>query len=156
MRSVELLQELPSSLQTHIRPVMQRNSYWAHPEAVLQTMVADEDPAVRGRAVRTIQQCRQQPPQEVRPYVLPMANFSAGHYTELLNWDTELITEPPLTMGLSNDELQCILGAPLEVEAYPVHTVAVERTVKVVTAAARAVIGERQRHGWICRRLCHR
>ena len=39
---------------------------------------------------------------------------------------------------------------------YPVHTVAVERAVKVVTEAAGAVVGEEQRHGFICSRLRHR
>ena len=36
------------------------------------------------------------------------------------------------------------------------HTVAVERAVKVVTEAAIAVVGEEQRHGYICSRLRHR
>ena len=40
--------------------------------------------------------------------------------------------------------------------AVPVHTVAVERAVKVVTGAASAVLGEERRHGWITSRLEHR
>ena len=40
MRSVELLRTLPTHLQDVIRPVVQRNAYWAHPEAVLLAMVA--------------------------------------------------------------------------------------------------------------------
>ena len=38
---------------------------------------------------------------------------------------------------------------------YPVHTVAVERAVKVVTEAATAVVGEEQHHGFICSRPHH-
>ena len=100
---------------------------------------------------------RKQPQeQDVRPYVLPRVNFSASDFTELLDWDAEHITEPPLTMNLSDAEVQAIRGAALEVDAFPVHTVAVERAVKVVTESAGAVVGEEQRHGWICSRLRHR
>ena len=157
MRSVELLRMLPTRLQDVIRPVMQRNAYWVHPEAVLLAMVADSDAAVRSRAVGAIQQCRQQPPREgVRPFKLAVINFGAAHYTELLEWEQELITEPPLTTDLTDGELQDICSQQLQVAAFPVHTVAVERAVKVVTEAASAVIGEQRRHGWISSRLAHR
>ena len=119
-------------------------------------MAADQDPEVRGQAVLAIQRCRQQPQEEVRPYRLPAMNFSADSLTELVDWQTELVTEPPLTMALSDEEVTAIQSAPLEVAAYPVHTVAVERTVKAVTEAAAAVVGEERRHGFICSRLRHR
>ena len=77
MRSVELLQRLPHLLQKDIRPVMQRNAYWAHTEAVLLVMVAVEELEVRAHIVQVIQQCRQQPHQAVRPFVLPTIKFSA-------------------------------------------------------------------------------
>ena len=74
----------------------------------------------------------------------------------MLDWNAELITEPPLTMALSDAQLDGLRNAPLVVPPYPVHTVAVERAVKVVTEAASNVVGETQRHGWICNRLRHR
>ena len=49
-----------------------------------------------------------------------------------------------------------IVQTPLQVDHYPVHTVALERAVKVVTEVAVAVVGEKQRHGFICIRLRHR
>ena len=156
MRSLELLRELSPQLQRIIQPVIQRNAFWCHPEAVLLGMTADQDPQVRDRAVQVILQSRQQPRDQVRPFSLPNVNFSASNFTELLDWGSEHITEPPLTMDLSDAEVQAIRRAPLEVGAFPVHTVAVERAVKVVTEAAGAVIGEAQRHGWICSRLRHR
>ena len=156
MRSLELLRDLPPQLQRFIQPVIQRNAFWCHPEAVLLGMTADQDPQVRDRAVQLIMQCRQQPREQVRPFLLPKVNFSASNFTELLDWKVEDITEPPLTMNLSDEEVQGIRSAPLDMGAFPVHTVAVERAVKVVTEAAGAVVGERQRHGWICSRLRHR
>ena len=152
-RSVELLQQLPTHLQSLIQSVIQRNGYWAHPEAVLLTMLSDEDSETRSRAVQTIHQCRQEVQQqqqsEARPFVLPKINFEATDYTELLDWTSEFITEPPLTMSLSEAELESICAAPLQVNDFPVHTVAVERTVKVVTEASRVIVGDQQRHGWI-------
>ena len=157
LRSLALLRSLPENLQTLIQPVIQRNSYWAHPEAVLLAMVAHEDPNVRSQAVQAIQRYRQQPRgPEVREYELNDVDFTATELWDLLEGCTSAITEPPLTMHLSDSELEGILGGPLEVGAYPVHTVAVERAVKVVTEAARAVVGEEQRHGYICSRLKHR
>lgn len=59
-------------------------------------------------------------------------------------------------MSLSDEEIAAIRSVPLEVDAYPVHTVAVERTAKVVTEAAAAVVGEERWHGLICSKLRHR
>ena len=156
MRSLELLRQLPLQLQNFIQPVIQRNAFWCHPEVVLLGMAADQDPHVRERAVQVIMECRQKPREQVRPYVLPKVNFSAGNFTELLDRSAEDITEPPLTMAFSDAEIRDICAAPLGMGAFPVHTVAVERAVKVVTEAAGAVVGEAQRHGWICSRLRHR
>ncbi|KAF0310017.1 Protein BANP [Amphibalanus amphitrite] len=146
MRSIELLRKLPSGLHDVIGRMVQSNAYWAHPEAVLLAMVADPDAAVRARAVELIQRCRQQLQEEVRPFKLPKVNFAATHYTELLDWEKELVTEPPLTANLTDSELQDICDQPLRVAAFPVHTEGAKRAVRVVHQADRAVFGEERRH----------
>ena len=157
---LQLMRNLPQPLPDIICRVVQRNAYWAHPEVLLLAMMADPVEAVRARAVQRIVQCRQQTQEEVRPYVLPTVNTAADDITELIDWQAKpphlLITEPPLTVDLSDDALLEIVQTPLQVDPYPVHTVAVERAVKVVTEAATAVVGEEQRHGFICSRLHHR
>ena len=45
------MQMLPAQLQDGIMPLVQRNAYWVHPEAVLLAIVADSDIAVRAQAV---------------------------------------------------------------------------------------------------------
>lgn len=119
-------------------------------------MVADPVEQVRARAVQSIRQCRRQSQEQVRPYVLPAVKMAAEDITQLIDWQAELVTEPPLTADLSDAALLDIVQTPLQVDHYPVHTVAVERAVKVVTEAAVAVVGEEQRHGFICSRLRHR
>ena len=120
-------------------------------------MVADPVEQVHGRAVQMIRQCRRQPQEQVRSYVLPAVNMAAEDITQLTDWQGELVTEPPLdwqgelvtepslAADLSEAALLDIVQTPLQVDHYPVHAVAVERAVKVVTEAATAVVGEEQR-----------
>ena len=152
-RSVQLLRDLPDSVQSIVRPVIERNGYWAHPEAILLAMLADPDDDVRQQAVSWILRCREEERDELRPYQLPVINFDAEHYTQLINWSQVYITEPPLTSSLSESELRSI-GESMP--PYPVHTQAVERAVQLVTQAASAVVGQSARHGYICVRLKHR
>ena len=72
-------------LQSFIQPLIQCNAFWCHPDAVLLGIIADQDPQVRGRAVQVIMQCRQQPREQVRPFLLPEVNFYASNFTELLD-----------------------------------------------------------------------
>ena len=65
--------------------------------------------------------------------------------TQLNDWQAELVTEPPLTADLSDAALRDIMQTPLQVDHYPVHTVAVERAVK----------GEEQQHCFIYSRFRH-
>ena len=129
MRSVELLKSLPLHLQEIVRPVIQRNAFWLHPEALLLAMAADDDSDIRAEAVTRIEGCRRVPRREgVLEFRIPRVEFSASRYTELINWEAEEITEPPLTAHLSDEDIHAILESPLQVQNYPVHTQDVERT----------------------------
>lgn len=88
--------------------MIERNGYWAHPEAILLAMLADADDAVRQQAVSWILRCRKEERDELRPFQLPVINFDAEHYTQLINWSQVHITEPPLTSSLSGPELRSI------------------------------------------------
>ena len=66
-----------------------------------------------------------------------------------------LITEPPMPVDLSDNALLEVVLTPLQVDPYPVHTVAVKLAAKAITETATAVVGEEQRHGFICSRLHH-
>lgn len=155
-RSVELLRQLPEEIQDIVRPVMQRNGFWAHPEQLLLAMVADEDAQTRRDAIQHITGARQRDTAGVRPFRMPRVNFRAAHYTQLIDWETEMVTEPPLLRHLGSEELAAIVAAPHSVPAYPVHTQAVERFVRMVTEASSRVLGEEARHGLINARLQHR
>ena len=69
-------------------------------------------------------------------------------YTDLVDWDKEVWTEPPLTQGLSEDVILSALAKPLILQSYPNHTQAVERLVRVVTESCTTRAGYSGRHRW--------
>ena len=77
-RSVQLLRELPEEIQKVVRPVLQRNAYWAHPEQLLLGMIANEHAELRLEAVRHIRAARQRETEDVRPFRLPTLKFGAS------------------------------------------------------------------------------
>lgn len=155
-RAVELLRELPEDLQQAVQPVLARNAYWAHPEQVLLAMAADSDRDTRERAVSLIRSARQQETHQIRPFQLPKLQFDAVSFPELIDWERETVTEPPLMRDLQDEELERLKEAPLIVPAYPVHTQAVERAVRTVSSACTTVRGEEARHGLITAQRKHR
>ena len=179
-----------------MQEVLQRNAYFAHPEAILLAMLADDDADTRARAVNQIltirmnaqdlrdqsneedvddgrgvddldeneededdEDCLQLEPSEiaaissskVRKYILPKINFKAETYTE-----TSHLSEPPFTLTMTNEQLTSLKDSPLEVPAYPCHTQAVERAIRLVTEASSTVIGHEAREGFIRQRILAR
>ena len=59
------------------------------------------------------------------------------------------IFEPLFTCSLTTAELRELSKAPMQVPAWSSHTQAVERCIKLVTAAADTVFGHEQREGYI-------
>ncbi|GBM07635.1 hypothetical protein AVEN_228139-1 [Araneus ventricosus] len=85
-------------------------------------------------------------------------NFEAEDYRELIDWQNWEKTEPPLSMGISDETLKQIVvdGAPSEAfdfQNYPCPTHSVERCVKLVTEASAAVCDAIRRDGFIRVRL---
>jgi hypothetical protein len=92
----------------------------------------------------------------VRKVVLPKIKFQAKSYHTMINWETELKSEPPYIAALTNEQLISILDTPLDVPKWPNHTQAVERGIKLLTEACTEVTGQRERDGYIRQRLFSR
>ena len=78
-------------------------------------------------------------------------NFGAESYRDLLYWnklDKSLLTEPPLTMAYSDDEMKEFAshGDFRKLPDIPCHNQAIERNVQITTQSAAAVIGKDKRH----------
>ena len=93
---------------------------------------------------------------KVRKYILPKINFKAETYMELIDWETSQLSEPPFTLTMTNEQLTSLKDSPLEVPAYPCHTQAVERAIRLVTEASSSVIGHEAREGFIRQRILAR
>lgn len=138
--------------QLLVKPYITRSAYYAHSENILLAMLAETDKAKRSRAVDTTLQCRQQQSRsnEVRQFVVPSINYSATDYVDMIDWKE--VYEPPVTMKLSDEELAKLRDIPLTLH-YPNHTQIVERCIKLVSDASKAVYGFDARDGFIRARV---
>ena len=75
----------------------------------------------------------------------------------MVDWMTVRVTEPPVTMSISDDDLREFVREPttpvITSDRYPCHTQAVEKCVKVVTEASQSVCGKNRRDSFIRTRL---
>ena len=90
-------------------------------------MVSDDCRETPETAVHLIRAARLQETEDVRLFNLPEVNFAAEEYKELIDWNSVVVTQPPLLRDFSDDALQEIITTPAALAPYPVHTQAVER-----------------------------
>ena len=142
-----------------MKPYVSRNAYFAHPENLLVAMLDDEDESVREKGVGIIQEIREkhQPSHRpVRPFMVPEIDFDADNYHSMIDWDSLLLTEPPLTYNHSDDELKLIIDEAITLPPYRSHTQSVERAVKMVTDASGKVYGLVAAQGYIRAKISSR
>lgn len=153
------MRSLSVQTQEIVKPILQRNGYFCHPENILIAMVADDISHIRVLGWRRILKARKSKNQgEVRRFKVPPIKFNAQNYFDMIEWQDD-ITEPPLTKDISETQLEELIKSQ---EAYqgltdlPCHTQAVERLIKLVTEASEKVCGEERRDGYIRTTLASR
>ena len=116
-------------------------------------MISDEDQDIRQLGLQKILLARTNVMSEdVRRFQVPIINFSAQNYTELISWESSQLTEPPILKDVSQETLSEFVAthdATLLEWNYPCHTQAVERAIKLVTEASASVCGSKERNGYI-------
>ena len=145
---------LPKNLLTVIDPVIQGNGYFGHSENLLLSMLTDVRPNIRELGLRRILKARKNALPSVRVFKVPSLNLSAKDHVDLIAWHaTGTINEPPMTFGISEEELLQFINQKetpsVTFPRLPCHTQAVERCVKIVTEASGAVCGVDRRDGYI-------
>ena len=127
-----------------IQPVIKTNGFFGHGENVLISLLCSSAMEDREYAVNVIKDIRESEKKEkksrarkkVRPFKVPEdLNFNAESISELTDLSL-LKTEPPLTIQMTDDQLNDIVIHPLKL-GLPSSTVAVERGVKMTTEAAK-------------------
>ena len=124
-------------------------------------MISDHRPHIRQLAWRRIQEASKittKSPDNVCKFCLPELNLECDNYIDLINWQKVVITEPPLTMDLSDETIISNIQNKVVYKSvkYPVHTQAVERVIKLVTEASAEVCSHEAREGLIRSRLSSR
>ena len=88
--------------------VIQRNAFFAHSEKILLAMLTDDRVVIRELAYRRFIAARKEHASstKIRQFRVPNLNFEADDYTNLVMWQAIDRCEPPLTMSMTDDELQ--------------------------------------------------
>lgn len=86
--------------------------------------------------------------------LLPVINFAARTYYKMIDWFNLQYVSPAVLKNITNRELIDKLTNNQVYKngdycKYPCHTVAVERTVKLVTEASKRVCGKDNRNSFI-------
>ena len=74
---------------------------------------------------------------------------SLKNYFDLIDWDVEPCTKPPLTIETDSETFMAAIAATLKLPKYPNNTQAVERMVRVVCEAATKRVRNIARDGLI-------
>ena len=146
---------------------LNENGFYAHPENILLYLVSSSDPQEREAGVQIIQAIRRKrnKPQAVskkgkkrqKASMAGIRSFKPEDYK--INPEAKSIvelplhgfsnpTEPPVTMKLSDGELESLLTEPLSTNL-PVSSVAVERAVRDVSDVSHRSICSEKRDGMI-------
>ena len=155
LKQVQLVSKYCSEeVRAVVDPYITRNSYFAHPELLLISLLASDNEEERHFAVRTIRKQIRKGAEignsRPRQFKTSSINFEAEKLTELINWDTVKLSEPLITATMSSDELLGLLETPLEVPStWQCHSQSMERAVRKVSESCLMVVGEKKREGWI-------
>lgn len=153
---INLFKQQDLRVQKIVFPVLQRNAFFAHPENILLSMISDSRPHIRKLGWCRIKKARTTNSNSVRRFSVPPLNKQCEDYIDILNWrDLHEYTEPPITKNLTDEQINSYIDNPLvfEVDPYPIHTQAVERTIKLVSEACLHVASEQAREGYILNKL---
>ena len=122
------------------------NSYWAHHENVLLSMLTDEDnQALRKRVAKIINNLKAKgKPTKIRQFTKPEVSWKANTYDKMVkSFRLADLTEPPVTMSLSPAEVDEVARNPSasslvqDLKSIPCHTQPVERLIALSTEVAR-------------------
>jgi DNA-binding protein YbaB len=149
--TMKSIKDLPQEITTSVKPYITRNAYFAHSENVLLAMLADPAQEKREKAVNRILQVRHATAVNaaVRIFKVPLINYDASDWDDIISWNTVDVHEPPVTMKMTDFEITAIKETPLILPDYLIHSQNVERYIKLVTEASKSVFGFESRDGYV-------
>lgn len=106
---ISWIRGLPEDVQEVIRPTIENNAYFFHPENVLLSMITDPNHLTRSEGYEKILDARHDPPSTIRQFIAPkrgIINFNSNSYTSMIDWNKVRITEPPCLQFYIDEQLQ--------------------------------------------------
>lgn len=106
---ISWIRQLPEDVQKVLRPVIENNPYFFHPENILLSMITDQDPLVRSDGIAKVLLARSEATGCIRqmfgPQVDKFINFESECYVDMINWNIFELTEPPCLQFYTQDQL---------------------------------------------------
>lgn len=138
---------LPDTQRNIVRKAISNNSYYAHSENVLLSMLFDDRKAIRDIAFNKILRIKIFEEQtELRAYTRPHINFDCTDYVNMIDLnDPNEVFEPPFTKKFTIQHLMDYKDSDEVMfvdPKIPCHIQNTERNVKEVTGAAKHVTTE--------------
>lgn len=139
---------LAPNLLNIVNQVIKDNSYFAHSENILLSMLFDDRKEKRDSAIKKILRYRTdvEDPSELRVYKKPNINFYCTEYTEMINLnDINNVFEPPFTRDIAYDTLKEYLNQddpPFLDPKIPSHIQGTEQHVQLLAGVSKRVIPE--------------
>lgn len=138
-----------------IEKSISNNGFFAYHENVVLSMIFDSDEKIRKKAVNILRSIKEpQPNIEPRKFKVPVINFKAKNYYEMINLKKTVITVPPLLSNIKMEDLEDLWKSSRGeiLKKIPCHSQAVERCVKLVSEAS-GVVAQKHRHGVILNKI---
>lgn len=152
--TMKLLETQDLQIQELARPTIQRNAFFAEPGMMACAMLASEESNIRSNIVSFLLENRKKEPVKpkskvlkgIRKFQVPLLNWTADHWCEIITWDFSYFYEPKIISDISDEALVEIRICPYSFPAIPLHSTSVERAIKMVSEASSQVYGLEARH----------
>ena len=134
---------LEPRLRKIVNKVITDNSYYAHSENILLSMLFDDSKEKRDCAIKKVLRYRADgdDPTQLRAYKKPDINFNCTSYTEMINMnDINNVFEPPFTRSIPYDTLKEYLN--ISDSKIPSHIQGTEGHVQLLARVSKRVIPE--------------
>lgn len=92
----------------------------------------------------------------IRKFTVPEINFNAKTWPEILIWDSPNMSEPPLSLRMTERDLINVIKTPLKVPLFKCHTQMVERAVKEVTRVSVKAVDKKKQESLVKATLINR
>ena len=83
-----------------------------------------------------------------RLFIKPQLRYDSTDYIDAIDWETEVLHEPPYTISLKEEEIRVFYTTPLVLEISS-HSVLTERTIRDVDELSTVTTSDLKRDGMI-------